>query len=241
VKSIGILAVCTIACFGLVRTTSATLVDLAVNESGTVTPALGSITTFERYDPDHSTGTGVFQPFVRIQGKGVEKGYNTDGSVEFQTKSGRWTHSIKLGDIYVSEGSFVFLLDINQSQGGEGEYLSLDVMEIYLSASPNLDSYSSGLGTLIYDLGDNWIKIDNTLFKPGSGTGDMRVLIPENPAWDKDLYLYLYSEFGGNGGFSANSGFEEWGTAQGVEIPEPATIAILGLGSMIMFMRRKKE
>jgi len=111
-------------------------------------------------------------------------------------------------------------------------------MEIYLSTSPSLDSYSSGLGTLIYDLGDNWVKMDNTLFNPGSGTGDVRVLIPENPAWDTDLYLYLYSEFGGN--VSANSGFEEWGTAPGVEVPEPATLALLGLGSVFLFIKRDK-
>lgn len=230
-----IITICAIVCLGLMRIASATLVDLAANESGTATPALGPITTFERYDPDPATGTGVFQPFVRIQGNGVEKGYNTDGAVEFETKSGLWTHSIKLEDIYVSEGSLEFLLDINQYQGGEGEFLSLDVMEIYLSASPNLDYYSSGLGTLIYDLGDNWVKMNNTLFKPGSGTGDVRVLIPQNPAWNTDFYLYLYSEFGGNEGFSANSGFEEWGT-----VPEPATICLLGLGALALFRIRKK-
>src|SRR5882724_11723689 len=29
------------------------------------------------------TGTGVLQPFVRIQGKPTEEGYNTDGAIEF--------------------------------------------------------------------------------------------------------------------------------------------------------------
>jgi hypothetical protein len=230
-----IITICAIACLGLIRIASATLVDLAANESGTATPALGPVTTFERYDPDPATGTGVFKPFVRIQGEGVEKGYNTDGDVEFETKSGLWTHSIKLEDIYVSEESLEFLLDINQYQGGEGEFLSLDLMKIYLSPSPNLDYYSSGLGTLIYDLGDNWVKMNNTLFKPGSGTGDVRVLIPQNPAWNTDLYLYLYSEFGGNGGFSANSGYEEWGT-----VPEPAAICLLGLGALALFRKRRK-
>jgi hypothetical protein len=230
-----VITICAIVCLGLMRIASATLVDLAANESGTATPALGPVTTFERFDPDPATGTGLFKPFVRIQGEGVEKGYNTDGAIEFETKSGLWTHSIKLADIYVSEGNLELLLDINQYQGGEGEFLSLDVMEIYLSAFPNLNSYSSGLGTLIYDLGDNWVKMNNTFFKPGSGTGDVRVLIPQNPAWDENLYLYLYTEFGGNGGFSANSGFEEWGTA-----PEPATICLLGLGALAIFRKHRK-
>ena len=111
-------------------------------------------------------------------------------------------------------------------------------MEIYLSDSPNLSSYSSGLGTLIYDLGDNWVKMDNTMFNPGSGTGDVRVLIPQNPGWDTDLSLYLYSEFGGHDVFTSNSGFEEWGTTVMI-IPEPATAMLLGLG-LLVFARSSK-
>ena len=72
--------------------------------------------------------------------------------------------------------------------------------------------------------------MDNTLFRPGGGTGDIRILIPKNPEWDTDLYLYLYSEFGGHSGCAANSGFEEWGK----EIPETATVAVLGFGLLMM-------
>jgi hypothetical protein len=228
---------CVMVCLSLAGVSSAVMIDLAENESGTAIPAVGSLTTFERYNQDLSSGTGKFQSFVRIQGNGIERGYNTDGAVEFETKSGQWTHSIKLKDIPVLEGDLEFLLDINQKQGNDGEFLSLDVMEIYLADSPNLQSYSSGLGTLIYDLGDNWVKMDNTIFKPGSGTGDVRVLIPQNPEWDTDLYLYLYSEFGGHNSYTANSGFEEWGTT----IPEPATVVILGLGLPVLLGSFKKS
>jgi len=212
----------------------ATLVDLSVNENGTVTAATWQVTTFERYNAP-PTGTGVFNPFVRIQNNGTEKGYNTDGSPEFDTKVGTWTHSIKLSDIPVINGKIGFLLDIDQSQGGDNRYLSLDVMKIYLADSGNLDSYASGLGTLIYDLGDNWVKMDNTLFGPGSGTGDVRVTIPTNPDWSSDKYLYLYSEFGQHN--SSNDGFEEWAAA----IPEPATIALLGLGALSLLRNRSRK
>jgi hypothetical protein len=220
--------------FMLAGVTFANLVDLSVNTSGTVTAATGQLTTFERYN-DPSTGTGVFNPFVRIQGNGTEKGYNTDGTVEFDTKTGIWTHSLKLGAVPVRNGNIEFLLDINQSQGGDKKYLSLDVMKIYLADSGGLDNYATGLGTLIYDMGNNWVKMDNTIFGPGSGTGDMRVLIPVNPAWSPDKYLYLYSEFGKH--FNSNAGFEEWSVG-GTLIPEPVTLVLLGMGGVALLRKR---
>lgn len=222
--------------FMLAGVTFANLVDLSVNTNGTVTAATGQLTTFERYN-DPSTGTGIFNPFVRIQGNGTEKGYNTDGTVEFDTKKGKWTHSIKLGYIQTVNGNIEFLLDINQSQGGDKKYLSLDVMKIYLAGSGGLDNYATGLGTLIYDMGNNWVKMDNTIFGPGSGTGDMRVLIPVNPAWSPDKYLYLYSEFGKQKNCNSNAGFEEWSVG-GTLIPEPMTLVLLGMGGMALLRKR---
>jgi hypothetical protein len=95
-----------------------------------------------------------------------------------------------------------------------------------------------GLGTLIYDLGDNWIKMDNTIFNPGSGTGDMLVTIPAGPAWLPDKYLYLYSEFGQQN--SSNAGFEEWAIRAPAQIPEPATIA-MGLGVLSLLRKRTRK
>jgi hypothetical protein len=232
------IAICLVICLVSAGVTFANLVDLSVNTSGTVTAATGQSTIFERYN-DPLTGTGVFNPFVRIQGNGIEKGYNTDGSPEFDTKGGKWTRSLRVGDILVSNGNIQFLLDINQSQGGNKRYLSLDVMKIYLADSGDLDSYASGLGTLIYDLGNNWVKMDNTIFNPGSGTGDMRVTIPVNPGWSSDKYLYLYSEFGQHN--SANGGFEEWAIiAAPAVVPEPATLA-LGLGVLSLLRNRSRK
>jgi len=111
-------------------------------------------------------------------------------------------------------------------------------MKIFLADSGDLDSYASGLGTLIFDLGDNWVKMDNTIFNPGSGTGDMRVTIPVNSGWSPDKYLYLYSEFGQHN--SSNAGFEEWAIAAPTTIPEPATI-VLGLGVLSLLRKRSKK
>ena len=148
----------------------AVVVDLTVNNSGTAIAATGQLTTFERYN-DPPTGTGVFEPFVRIQRCGREKGYNTDGKPQFDTKKGKWTRSIRVGDLLLTNGCIEFLLDINESQGKIRKYLSLDVLKIFLSDKPDNDNYAAGLGTLVYDLGDKWVKMDNTIFGPGSGTG----------------------------------------------------------------------
>lgn len=236
------ITICLVSCFVLAGVASADMVNLAVNTSGTVTAITGQSTTFERYN-NPPTGTGVFKPFVRIQGKGLEEGYNTDGTPEFDTKKGKWTHSLKLGDVGTVDGQLEFLLDINQSQGGDKRYLSLDVMKIFLADSGSLDNFdpaaNTGLGTLIYDLGDNWVKMDNTIFGPGSGTGDMRVLIPANPDWSPGKYLYLYTEFGHH--YSSNAGFEEWASATLITTPEPATLALLGIGGLVLLPRKQSK
>jgi hypothetical protein len=213
-NSVKLVTICAIVCFGLAGVASAVVVDLAANENG-----WAGLTYFERYDPDPSTGTGVFDPFVRIQGDvnkvGVERGYNTDGAIEFETKPSPHTHSIKLGDILVVGGQLELLLDIDQNNNEEGKYLSLDVMKIYLADSDDLTDYwDAAFGAPVYDLGDNWV--------------------PKNPSWDDNKYFYLYSEFGGNVGCSANDGPEEWA----VTIPEPATIVLLGLGFMSLIRRK---
>lgn len=228
--------ICFVFCFALATAAFANLVDLAVDPNGTVTALTGQSTTFERFN-NPSTGTGVFEPFVRIQGKGNEKGYNTDGTPEFDTKGGTWTHSIKLSDIPVVDGEISFLLDINQSQGGDNRYLSLDVLKIYLADSGNLDNYASGLGTMVYDLGDNWVKMDSAIFGHGSGAGDMKVSIKNLTQEDGSKYLYMYSEFGQR--FSSDGGFEEWSTISNPTIPEPTTICILGIGALSLIRRKK--
>ena len=234
-----VVVICVVSCFLSASVTFAGMVDLAVNNSGTVIAATGQLTTFERFN-DPSTGTGVFEPFLRIQHRGMEKGYNTDGTPEFGTKKGKWTHSIRLGNIQTVNNCLEFLLDINESQGRNNRYLSLDGLKIFLADSPNLDNYAAGLGTMVYNLADkdhdNWVKMDNTIFGPGSGTGDMRVVIPVNPQWSSDKYLYLYSELGKHN--SSDAGFEEWSVMTSDAVPEPATLALLALGAALMRKKR---
>src|SRR6266550_63300 len=75
------------------------------------------------------TGTGVLQPFVRIQAKPTEEGYNTDGTIEFDTKDqagSNWTHSITLSQVPIVTIGGVqyreFLLDINETNNTQGRF-----------------------------------------------------------------------------------------------------------------------
>lgn len=202
---------------------------------------------------DHSsTGTGVIDSFVRIQNTGSEKGYNTDGKPEFDTKGGAFTHAIQLGDVPTVElGGIVyreFLLDINQDKSANPSYLSLDTIEIYLDDVGTNQSYSTGLGTLVYDLDastDNWILLDYAL-NAGSGAGDIFAYIPDSVfgGQSPEKYLYLYSEFGGSGnldypiaGNLSNAGFEEW-AVQVVPIPSAVLLGMLGLSAVGIRLRK---
>lgn len=195
-----------------------------------------------------STGTGVINPFVRLQANGTQHGLNTDNNKpEYDEKTGKWTHSLRVNDIpTVTSGGieyFVFLLDINQSNP---TLLSLNAIQIYLSSTSGALTNISQLGAPVFDLdvgtdGDGTVKMDYDL-NPGSGYGDMFAYIPKG-AITGNPYLYLYSSFGVPD--VANAGFEEWATFGGdispppvVPAPAAAGLVMVGLG-LVGFMKRR--
>ena len=168
-----------------------------IGSTGTVNDAM-----FLQFDPDPATGTGLIDSFVRVQAAGVEEGYNTDGEVEFDTKTGLFTHSLMLSAVPlvgIGEVDYrEFLLDVNEG-GGNNSQLSLDELKIYVESTGDLTGYPSAFGTAVYDLdsgGDNWIVLDADL-QSGSGSGDMRAWIPSASfGTDETRFVYLYSKFG---------------------------------------------
>ncbi|MDD2852709.1 MAG: PEP-CTERM sorting domain-containing protein [Desulfuromonadaceae bacterium] len=184
------------------------------------------------------TGTGVYEPFLRLQANGTEQGFNTSADKVLDNKAGIWTKDLFaeiIPSITVDGKQYREIrLDINENNNGTGRYLSLDSLEIYLQDTGGISS-KSGLTNLKYSMDtatvDNFVKLDYTL-APGSGWDDMSVLLPEEIFADisANRYFYLYSGFGVN--FRSDAGFEEWAAdppTAGAPVPEPGTIALLGL------------
>jgi MYXO-CTERM domain-containing protein len=220
--------------------------------------------------PDQSTGTGVIEPFLRIQQKGTEQGYNSDvgGNDPWDTKSGTWTHDLLVSDLIGATidgvDYYEFLLDINQT--ASNPLLSLNNVQIFTRTGAITEAPDSlaGLGDLRYNndvgaQGDTTVQL-NFLLNPGSGAGDMYMYVPVSAfagALPTDN-VYFYSLFGHPGNVS-NDGFEEWAlvgeavpttTAEPTTTneptttdgPEPAALGLLGLGLLAVSrrIRRKK-
>lgn len=200
---------------------------------------------FLQTDLDHNaTGTGVIDPFVRIQRSVSEQGYNTDGRPTFYNeKSDPHTHSIQLKDVpTLTINSIVyreFLLDIDQNNNSP--LLSLDELQIFLKNTGDIKTNLASLGIPIFDLdgaGEAYVKMNYNL-NPGNGKGDMFAYIPNSLFTGSDeQYVYLYSQFGLN--YASNAGFEEWSIRRGAPIPEPSSLSLLGVGLLGFFRRKKK-
>lgn len=245
----------------LVGPVSANTVDLTtLGSSGTINDA-----RFFQYSSNLPTGTGVFGPFLRVQKNGVESGYNTNGTKEFDTKAGAWTHAIKLGDIPLINGYRQFSLDINEASSGTNPLLSLDQVQLFITSNANLTGYSAGTfsgATKVYDMdapagiptANNWVKLNYSLSGSGSGRADMLMYVPDSKftlgGATAASYVVMYTKFGtvfgADAGLDASAGFEEWSInslsgAPVPQVPVPAAAWLLGSGliGLVGLARRK--
>lgn len=215
------------------------------------------------------TGTGIYDPFLRIQATGSESGFNTDYTpVPLDDKASIYTHSVVFGDLGIVKNSanvdcYRFTLDINEPGGYPSGYLSLDKLEIYTSGdaahAATFSTYADMVAgsTLRYSM--DTVSNDQTVYMDynlgaGSGQDDIQILIPTTyfagaAATD---HLILFSQMGASGttyqaDFQSADGFEEWSVYQnaGTTVPppmaEPTTMLLLGGGLVGMYFGRKRS
>lgn len=210
----------------------ATVVDLTgSNDSGTINAAQF---VFADQQP---TGTGVIDPFLRVENTPTEQGYNTSGGTPFDDKAGIWTHDLTFNDLQSTTVSlngstyFKLLLDANEP-GGDKSLISLDKLQFYTSAVGSQTTTNvSSLGALRYSFGSTDAVILDASRNHGSGSGDMYAYIPTSAfaGTEQNDFVYMYSHFGNAD--DSNAGFEEWALVNNSSpVPEMnALFPILGL------------
>lgn len=102
------------------------------------------------YSTQQPVGTGVFNPFLRLQltgatqpgQKGSEQGYNTSALNVLDNKAPvNWTHDLLISSLQkIGTGAtafYQFTLDINESNGAQnGSLLSLDGLRLFSTSTP---------------------------------------------------------------------------------------------------------
>src|SRR5437773_9951744 len=224
--AIGLIAAIAIAALVSDSGTHSVIVPDKNSSSGLVSVGTASVEYIGSSANNQSSGTGIFDPFVRIQGSPTEKGYNTNGSPQFDTKVGTWTHAIKVSAIPVvdCDGAgpgtatcWELFVDINDSN--TAKYISLTEVGIWFTTNPNLVGYVDPTGfpsgaTKEYEFNGE-IKIQDV--NQGSGRGDLRYLVPTaGHPFDSSTYFVLFSRWGSSDAapdgntFASEGGFEEW-------------------------------
>lgn len=224
----------------------------APGSSGSVNGAI-----FEQISDGVPAGTGNIDSFLRLQSRGnrtTEQGYNTDARpLQFdENNSPQFTRSLLLNAIPIvninGKDYRQFILDINEpnatNRNPKLPTITLDRLQVFLSKSPALTGYPNfgGNATKVFDLdaGSNNTVLLNDL-NSGSGRYDYLISIENSLFTRSKPYVYLYSKFTG-----AEGGFEEFAVREpqkqpATSVPEPATLAGIGLvaGAMVISRRRK--
>ena len=224
----------------------ATIVDLGSSGSGFLNGA------FFETNSDHPTGTGVYDPFLTIQNKDWEQGYNSSTG-NFDTKrEPQWNHEIRFSDLQVTTiNNIQYIgLSVDINENGKNPLISLDGLKIFTSSTLQSSTSTNGsgffngsLGSLRYDLGNNQVLYNDQ--NTGSGGGDINIFVPLSffAGTNANDYVYVYQRWGNTD--PSDGGFEETSLIRGLTpVPEmSALFPIVGLlvavGSTHVLRRRR--
>ncbi|MEJ6001167.1 hypothetical protein [Paucibacter soli] len=180
-----------------INLTNADYNGTAWSTTGTITNSFGTV-TFQR-DTTQPAGTGVFNPFLRLDVKGnlgEEQGYNTSATIT--TGSGNnqttrkvldnmspvnWTHDVLISSLQLTADglNYQFKLDINEPGSDKASLLSLDGLKLYSTSLPSqsgealtnkgdiVDGVGGIVGTKLWDM--------DAAANNGNGTVDRSVLL----------------------------------------------------------------
>ena len=154
-----------------VNLTGSSYNTVAASNSGTISNSLGTVTfNNSSFQP---TGTGVFNPFLRLDVKGNsadEQGYNTSATRSTGTGNNvttrkildnmspvNWTHDVLISDLELTaDGKYYqFQLDINEP-GGTKSLISLDGLKLYSTATPSPSDETLNSRSNLPNVGGDW-------------------------------------------------------------------------------------
>ena len=162
-----------------INLTGSTYNGITSATNGSITTSQGTVTfTNQAFQP---TGTGVFNPFLRLDVKGNladEQGYNTSATISEGPTNNQttrkvldnmspvnWTHDVLISSLQLTaDGNFYqFKLDINEP-GNANSLLSLDGLKLFatnvtsqsgeaLDGNGDIKNSTTGIqGTLLWDM-----------------------------------------------------------------------------------------